>query len=37
VAFNAYQSESDTDTKGFDRWMSERKELKSLLKEISLD
>lgn len=37
VAFNAYLSESDTNVKGFDQWMLERKELKSLLKEISLD
>jgi hypothetical protein len=37
IAFNAYLSEADTSVKGFDEWMNERKELKSLLKEISLD
>lgn len=37
IAFNAYLSEADTMTMGFDAWMNERKELRSLLKEISLD
>jgi len=36
IAFNAYLREADTTNKGFDSWMSDHKELKSLLQHISL-